>query len=98
MIRKLVWVIIMELISTYIETNDFDKSIEFYKDVLQIEPFVFCEGRWVEFECGNKISLYNKKFDLEKINDNSSNYNQTYIDDFNKEKIILLHLIFIQMI
>ena len=37
----------MELISTYIETSDFDKSIEFYKNVLQIEPFVFCEGRWV---------------------------------------------------
>ena len=75
----------MELISTYIETNDLDKSIEFYKKILQIEPFIFCEGRWVEFECGNKISLYNKKFDEERIN-NFSNYNQAYIDDFNKEK------------
>ena len=75
----------MELISTYIEAGDFNKSIEFYKKILQIEPFVFCENRWVEFECGNKISLYNKKFDEERIN-NFSNYNQAYIDDFNKEK------------
>ena len=62
----------MKLISTYIETHDLDKSIEFYKKVLQIEPFVFCEGRWVEFECGNRIALYNKKFDEKKINDNSN--------------------------
>lgn len=75
----------MELMSTYIVTSDFDKSIEFYKKILQIEPIVYCENRWVEFEVGNKISLYNKKFDEERIN-NSSNYNQAYIDDFNKEK------------
>lgn len=75
----------MELISTYIETSDFNKSIEFYKKILQIEPIVYCENRWVEFEVGNKISLYNKKFDEERIN-NSSNYNQAYVDDFNKEK------------
>ncbi len=75
----------MELISTYIETSDFNKSIEFYEKILQIEPIVYCENRWVEFEVGNKISLYNKKFDEERIN-NSSNYNQAYIDDFNKEK------------
>ena len=45
----------MKLISVYIETEDFNKSINFYKKVLQIEPIVFCENRWVEFELGNKI-------------------------------------------
>lgn len=79
----------MKLISAYIETEDFNKSINFYKKVLQIEPIVFCENRWVEFELGNKIALYNKKFDEQKINDNSNieeNYNKAYIDDFNSKK------------
>lgn len=79
----------MELISTYIETEEFNKSINFYKKVLQIEPIVFCENRWVEFEVGNKIALYNKKFDEQKIKDNSNiqeNYNKAYIDDFNSKK------------
>lgn len=79
----------MELISTYIETEDFNKSINFYKKILQIEPIVFCENRWVEFELGNKIALYNKKFDEQKIKDNSNieeNYNKAYIDDFNSKK------------
>ena len=72
----------MKLISVYIETEDFNKSINFYKKVLQIEPIVFCENRWVEFELGNKIALYNKKFDEQKIKDNSNieeNYNKAYI-------------------
>ena len=51
----------MELISTYIETEDFNKSVEFYKNILQIEPIIYCENRWVEFECGNKIAIYNIK-------------------------------------
>ena len=79
----------MKLISAYIETEDFNKSINFYKKVLQIEPIVFCENRWVEFELGNKIALYNKKFDEQKIKDNSNieeNYNKAYIDDFNSKK------------
>ncbi len=79
----------MELISAYIETEDFNKSINFYKKVLQIEPIVFCENRWVEFEMGNKIALYNKKFDEEKIKDNNkvhNNYNKAYIEDFNSKK------------
>lgn len=79
----------MKLISEYIETEDFKKSINFYKKVLQIEPIVFCENRWVEFELGNKIALYNKKFDEQKIKNNSNieeNYNKAYIDDFNSKK------------
>lgn len=79
----------MKLISAYIETEDFKKSINFYKKVLQIEPIVFCENRWVEFELGNKIALYNKKFDEQKIKNNSNieeNYNKAYIDDFNSKK------------
>ena len=79
----------MQLISTYIETSDFNKSIDFYKKILQIEPIIYCENRWVEFECGNKIALYNKEFDYNKINENnniSNNYNDAYIRDFYLDK------------
>ncbi len=76
----------MKLISTYIETENFDASINFYKNILQIDPIIFCENRWVEFDVGNKISLYNNKFDEEKIKENKdiyNNYNEEYINDFN---------------
>lgn len=79
----------MELISTYIETSDFDKSIEFYKKILQVDPIIYCEGRWIEFDVGNKISLYNKKFDEDLINKNiniSNNYNEAFINQFNLDK------------
>ena len=62
---------------------------------MQIEPIVFCENRWVEFEVGNKIALYNKKFDEQKIKDNSNiqeNYNKAYIDDFNSKNQIKIVL------
>lgn len=75
----------MEMLCTYIETNDFKMSVEFYKQILGIEPNEFCPNRWVEFECGNKLSLYNKKFDEDKIRNNqklSNNYNEAYINSF----------------
>ena len=77
----------MELISTYIETKNFEKSVDFYKAILNIEPKVYCENRWIEFECGNKIAIYNKQFDIQKINENKNlnkNYNQAYIKNFEK--------------
>ena len=75
----------MELISTYIETDDFNKSVEFYKNILQIEPIIYCENRWVEFECGNKIAIYNKKYDEKIIKENNyKNFNEAYISNFNK--------------
>lgn len=77
----------MELVSTYIETADFQKSIEFYKSILNMEPNVFSPNRWVEFECGNKLSLYNPKYDedaMKNADDVSENYNQAYIDEFLK--------------
>ena len=76
----------MRLISTYIETENFDASINFYKSILRVDPIIFCENRWVEFDVGNKISLYNNKFDEDKIKENKdiyNNYNEEYINDFN---------------
>lgn len=77
----------MELCCTYIETNKFEEVVSFYKKILQIKPNVYTENRWIEFERGNKLSIYNKKFDEEKINnDNNVYYNEAYIRDFNKKQ------------
>ena len=77
----------MELCCTYIETDKFNEVVSFYEKILQIKPNIYTKDRWVEFECGNKLSIYNRKFDEEKINSkNNVNYNEAYIKDFNKEK------------
>lgn len=75
----------MELCCTYIETNKFEEVVFFYEKILQIKPNVYTQDRWIEFECGNKLSIYNRKFDEEKINnENNVHYNDAYIKDFNK--------------
>lgn len=75
----------MKLDCVYIETGDFDKSVDFYQKVLKTKPNVFSEGRWVEFDLdGGRISLYNRKYDAEKIPGavTNKNYSQAYIDNF----------------
>ena len=82
----------MELCCTYIETNKFMEVISFYEKILQIKPNIYTENRWVEFESGNKLAIYNRKFDEEKINSrNNVNYNDAYIKDFNKEQNIKMN-------
>ena len=82
----------MELCCTYIETNKFMEVISFYEKILKIKPNIYTENRWVEFECGNKLAIYNRKFDEEKINSrNNVNYNDAYIKDFNKEQNIKMN-------
>ena len=82
----------MELCCTYIETNKFMEVISFYEKILQIKPNIYTENRWVEFGCGNKLAIYNRKFDEEKINSrNNVNYNDAYIKDFNKEQNIKMN-------
>ncbi len=75
----------MELCCTYIETNKFTEVVSFYEKILQIKPNIYTKDRWVEFKVGNKLSIYNRKFDEDKIKSkNNANYNETYIKDFNK--------------
>lgn len=75
----------MELCCTYIETNKFKEVVSFYEKILQIKPNIYTKNRWVEFEIGNKLSIYNIKFDEDKIkNKNDINYNGAYIKEFNK--------------
>lgn len=74
----------MVLGTTYIFTSDLEKSVNFYRQLLQEEPLKANEDRWVQFS--NKIALYNKAYD-EKIigKEPSEKFNQAYIDDFFKE-------------
>ena len=68
----------MKLETTYICVNDMEKSINFYRSLLQQDPIYMNEKRWVTFDCGQTISLYNKEYDQKII----ENHNQAYIDDF----------------
>ncbi len=77
----------MKLGTTYLCVKDMQKSLNFYQALLQKEPLYANEDRWVTFDCGNTLSLYNKKYD-EKIirRDAKEQFNQAYIDDFLMEK------------
>ena len=74
----------MFLGTVYICVNDINKSVEFYKNLLQEEP-VFSNGdRWVQFS--NMIALFNRKYD-ESIMEKGSGemFNQAYIDEFKRD-------------
>lgn len=76
----------MKLNTTYICVNDLEKSLNFYKLLLQKEPLYCNDDRWVAFDCGNQIALYNKKYDEKLLNGSKDiHFNQAYMDDFSKE-------------
>ncbi|MDE6520150.1 MAG: VOC family protein [Ruminococcus sp.] len=75
----------MKLCTIYIMVNDIEKSVDFYKQLLQEEPLYNNDNRWVQFS--NYIALYNYCYDKKIIESKSSiNFNQAYIEDFNKSK------------
>ena len=67
--------------TTYICVKNMEKSINFYKLLVQQDPIYMNEERWVTFKCGQTVSLYNKEYD-QKIIENHKYFNQAYIDDF----------------
>ena len=67
--------------TVYICVKNMEKSINFYKLLLQQDPIYMNEERWVTFKCGQTVSLYNKEYD-QKIIENHKYFNQAYIDDF----------------
>lgn len=76
----------MRLGTTYICVQDIDKSLKFYRSLLQQEPIYCNEDRWITFDCGNYISLYNKKYDLNLIDNGGENhFNQAYLDTLKNE-------------
>ncbi|MEG0367557.1 MAG: VOC family protein [Coprobacillus sp.] len=74
----------MRLGYTYICVSDMEKSLDFYIKLLQQNPECINEQRWVSFNCGNTLALYNEKYDQELIdnNDISNHFNENYIHDF----------------
>lgn len=78
----------MELYSTYIETDKFDEVVEFYEKVFQTKGNAYTKNRWIEFYFGNKLAIYNRLYDEEKIkNENLKDcYNDEYIKNFNIDR------------
>lgn len=75
----------MKLCTVYIMVNDIEKSVDFYRKLLQEEPLYSNDDRWVQFS--NHIALYNYRYDKKIMeNDSTDNFSQTYIEDFNKSK------------
>lgn len=77
--------------------------MNFYKLLLQKEPLYCNDDRWIVFDCGNQLALYNKKYDKKLLKEEQDiHFNQAYIDDFLKKmvikRIMLLFLILKQMI
>lgn len=78
----------MKLGTTYICVKNMERSLSFYKLLLQQDPIYANDDRWVTFDCGNSISLYNKKYDEALLKKTEISYfNHAYIEDFNKEDI-----------
>ena len=51
----------MVLGTMYIFVSDMEKSMRFYRELLQEEPLYANDDRWVQFS--NKIAFYNKSYD-----------------------------------
>lgn len=76
----------MRLGTTYICVNDMKTSLNFYEKLLQAKPVYANDDRWVTFDCGNSISLYNKKYDEKLLKEASTDcFNPAYINDFYQE-------------
>lgn len=68
------------------------KSLLFYTKFLDKEPLFSNDNRWITFDCGNSLSLYNKAYDERIIEEEASeNFNQAYLDDFYKKSGVSLN-------
>lgn len=76
----------MKLETTYICVSDINKSLDFYRQLLNQEPLYVNEDRWITFDCGNFLSLYNAKYDQKLIKENKECFNQAYLDDFSVDE------------
>ena len=75
----------MKLGTTYICVEDIEKSLNFYRALLQQEPLYCNDDRWISFACG--ISLYNRKYDEKLIREGGKiHFNQAYLKEFNREE------------
>lgn len=76
----------MKLGTTYLCVQDIDKSLNFYRMLLQQEPSYCNDNRLITFDCGNYFSLYNKQYDLDLINNGGKiHFNDAYLETLNNE-------------
>jgi len=61
-----------------------EKSINFYTLLLQIKPCQINDERWVTFDCGNCLSLYNRQYDEALLKSDRMYFNEAYLKDFNR--------------
>lgn len=78
----------MKLYSTYIETDKFDEVVEFYEKIFQVKGNTYTKNRWIEFDFGNKLAIYNRLYDEKKIisEELKDCYNDEYIKNFNIDR------------
>ncbi|WP_028044436.1 VOC family protein [Candidatus Stoquefichus massiliensis] len=75
----------MKLGCIYLCVGNIQKSLEFYKQLLQQEPTHQNEDRWIQFNIGNTFALYNGQYDEEIMHssqDISQYFNYEYQKDF----------------
>ena len=73
----------MRLGTTYICVHDMDASLQFYTALLQRAPAYANDDRWVTFDCGNFLSLYNRKYDEALLKKKDKiRFNDAYLNDF----------------
>lgn len=77
----------MELGMTYICVKDINKSLVFYKQILNKEPTFMNENRWIQFDYGNSFALYNAEYDKKIIanKQGSNHFNEEYLNTFEIE-------------
>lgn len=77
----------MKLGATYICVSDIQKSLKFYTNVLNMRPTFINEDRWVQFNCGNTLALYNAEYDEKILNAHleKEHFNDEYVNKFKQE-------------
>ena len=91
----------MKLGTTYINVTDMNRSIDFYRQLLEKEPVGKNTERWATFECGGNISLYNRKYDeaLIRSPENHDAFNFAYIamlsrkESAKKNNVVVLNFV-----
>lgn len=76
----------MKLGCVYLCVADIHKSLDFYTKLLQQEPTYQNDNRWIQFDIGYNLALYNARYDEEVMHTSqmvSQHYNHQYQKDFN---------------
>lgn len=82
----------MRLGTVYICVQDMGASLAFYRALLQAEPVIQNDDRWVSFEQG--LSLYARDYDLRLVLQGRTDcFNQAYLDELRNEPVSLITIL-----